>query len=194
MDEDEATDGGQLDVSSEGRTLGERLAREIRQGSVPREDLEVLRSQLGLDLRTYGDPDGGVEARLRHLQSEVSTLAAYTGEIEELLEEQGTARQFVEGAREDIDALESRLDALDARTTRRGDRLDDLAGSVEPHARRLADLEETAGDHAEHLDALAADLADLRETVVAFESRLDALEETVAGVQEWREEIEGAFR
>lgn len=193
MDEDQATDVAGLDASG-GSTLGERLAAEIRQGAIPREDLEVLRGQLGLDLRTYGDPAGGVEARLRHLQSEVSTLAAYTEEMEDLLDAEGTARQFVEGASEDIDALESRLDALDSRTTRRGDRLDDVDDATDRHERRLDDLDATTDDHAERLDALETELDDLRETVVEFDARLDALEESVEDIQGWREEIEGVFR
>lgn len=185
-----SADGGVLDAEGEdetGTTLGERLAREIRQGAIPREDLEVLRSQLGLDLRRYGErPEGGIEARLAHLQREVATLAAYTEEMEAFLDEQGTPAQFVEEAREDLDTVENRLDALDARATRRGDRLEDLESDV-------ADLEGVAGRHDGQLDGLEEELTDLRGTVETFDDRLAALETTVDDLQGWRETVESVF-
>lgn len=158
-------DEGRLEETE--ATVGARLAREIRQGRLAREDIELLRGQLGLDLRAYADdPDGSVEARLAHLQSEVTTLAAYTDAVEELLDEQGTARQFVEAARADIDALE----------------------------RQTSDLEGVAGRHAGRLDSLETATADLRETVEAFDQRLDALEEAVADLEAFRDDIEGVFQ
>lgn len=147
--------------------MGARLAREIRQGRLAREDVELLRGQLGLDLRAYADdPDGSVEARLSHLQSEVTALAAYADAVEELLDEQGTARQFVEDTRADIDALE----------------------------RRASDLEGVAGRHDGRLDSQEATAADLRETVEAFDERLDELEEAVDDLEAFRADIERVFR
>lgn len=148
-------------------TVGGRLAREIRQGRLAREDVELLRGQLGLDLRAYADdPDGSVEARLAHLQSEVTTLSAYTDAVEELLDEQGTARQFVEDARADIDGLE----------------------------RRVSDLEGVAGRHDGRLDELEGAASDLRETVETVEERLDGLEKAVADLEAFRDEVERVLR
>lgn len=174
-DDEHPTDGGRV----RGATVGERLADEVRRGELSSEDVAVLRTRLGFEGVPDADPDGGVEARLRHLQSEVASLAAYAEAVEPFLDEHGTARRFVADAREDIDGLERRLDAVDARATRRAGRLDDLEGVARRQGARL--------------DRLEAEVGDLGEAVGRFDDRLAELERAVAALRDWRAALGEAF-
>lgn len=175
VDEDVPTDGGR----AAGLTVGERLADEVRRGELAREDLAILRSELGFEGVPEADPDGAIEARLRHLQAEVDTLTAYTDAIEEFLDEHGIASQFVTNAREDIDTLENRLDAADIRTTRHADRLNDLEGITRRQGGRL-----------DHLETRLVDLANEVETLA---NRLEEAEAAVASLRDWQAAIGETF-
>lgn len=160
-------------------TVGARLAAELARDELAPETIDQLRSGLGSDAIPDPDPSGSIEARLQHLQSEVETVAAYNEAIEEFLDEHGIASQFVTNAREDIDTATRRLDALDSRATRHGDRLDDLEPVVKRRGARL--------------DRIESRLGDVAETVEAYRERLDELEAALAALEDWRDALGDAF-
>lgn len=88
-------------------SLVARLAAEIRTGEPDEDELEQLRDELGVANRR-------TEARIQHLQNEVSDLAAYTQAIEEFLDEYGTGSQLVAEIDQEFDDLRAQVDDLAA--------------------------------------------------------------------------------
>ena len=136
------------------------LAAEIRSGAADEEDVATIEEAF----------DGGVprsvDVRIARLQSSVADIEAYADALAEFIDGEGTAREILDGIDDRVDAVESEVAALD-------DRLDD------------------ADDERE---AIESDVARVDSAVESATDAVDAVEERVDGVEDTVETVEGDVR
>ena len=142
------------------------LADEIRSGDVDEADLELLREEL----------DGGVprsvDVRIGRLQSSVADIEAYADALAEFIDDDGTAREMLDGIESRVADVESAVDAIDTR----------VAAGDRAHA-------ELAGD----VEAIEADTETLREAVDGLGDDVDAFHERADGVDDRLERFDEEF-
>lgn len=197
------------------------LVEELRAGTVDESVERALRSELGADASDAGsdgdgDADGGsTDARIRHLQSEVADLRAYTDALESFLDENGDAHRLladlrgeisdlsarIDGVGERVTAVDDRLDAVDERVAGLDDRLaaatDDVAAvddRVDDFERTTDALDERGDDLAERIDDVDGRLADLRSEAAAAEtlsSATDRIDDVDDRLEDLAEDVAG---
>ncbi|PSP89628.1 hypothetical protein BRC90_04705 [Halobacteriales archaeon QS_4_69_34] len=188
---DTATGGAAASAAAGG--VAAALAAELRDGEVDRDDRERIASALGDEAGT-GEGGDGTDARIKHLQSRVSDIEAYSDALEEFIEGTGPARQVLDDLDErvgEIDgrvaALDERVDDLDTRVAGNAEAVESLDASLET-VRADVDALRTEVEDAD-LDALQADVETVREDVEAVREDVEAVREDVETV---REEAGGA--
>ena len=166
--DDEAVDPADDEADPETTTppsgIAAALADEIRSGDVDEADLELLREEL----------DGGVprsvDVRIGRLQSSVADIEAYADALAEFIDDDGTAREMLDGIESRVADVESAVDAIDTRVAA-GDRAHaELAGEVKAIE---ADTEATR----EAVDGLGDDVDALHEKTDGVDDRLDRFDE-----------------
>lgn len=168
--DDEATDSADDEAEPETTTptsgIAAALADEIRSGDVDEADLELLREEL----------DGGVprsvDVRIGRLQSSVADIEAYADALAEFIDDDGTAREMLDGIESRVADVESAVDAIDTR----------VAAGDRAHA-------ELAGD----VEAIEADTETLREAVDGLGDDVDAFHERADGVDDRLERFDEEF-
>jgi outer membrane murein-binding lipoprotein Lpp len=176
---------------TETESVAAALAAEIEAGTVPAEDLSVLRSALG-------QPEHEA-VKVEHLQSRVSDLEAYTDALEAFLDENGPAWDLledleadVEGLNADLASVEDRLDAAAEERNRTDEHLENLEDTVEAVAGVAENIERVRGDlealdeRVEGLEETMSDLRSLEDDVAALESDLEEL-------AAWRDQLSDVF-
>jgi|GEM_PF-6486020 len=168
------------------------------------EEDDALRESLreALDAgETEDEPAESVDTRLRHVQSRVDDLAAYTAAFEESIDEHGRpAEAFSDlqaetaGLREDVADVRAEIEDVRAEQDDIAERVDDLAAETQSLRTELAE----AGEQREaRLDRLESDVdgvaTDLRHARDGMESKLNAVHEEVAELQSMRESLSEAF-
>ncbi|WP_423744988.1 AAA family ATPase (plasmid) [Haladaptatus sp. SPP-AMP-3] len=157
------------------------LADEIRAGEVNDDDLKRIQQELDLDT-----PES-TNVRIRHLQSRVDDLAAYTEALEEFIDESGTAKTLIDGFESEVESVRADLDEM-------GSEIENAKDEGAQARARVADLEtnldglETSIDSLE--SGLESDLAELENdldelgeldsNLDGLTSQLDDLEDLVA--------------
>lgn len=184
-DADTAADtapGEDLAVPSGG--VARVLLAELRNDRVDDETAAALRSELG------AAGSKSQEIRLKHLQSEVSDLAAYTGTIESFIDRHGTFDSVVDDVRSELSALEDRTERVESTVEERSGTIDRIDGVD-------AELEEIRATQSE----LESDLEEIRATQADFESQFDRLDGTIAEIDDtiddlelFKERVSGVFR
>jgi len=168
-DLDESADASTVDVES----VGTALAAELRAGTIPDDDLTVLRDHLDVG------PSESDAVRLEDLQSRFHDLAAYTDALEAFIDENGDADGVLADLQSGLSAVEEEVETLSAATER-----------VERIEGRLDDNPE-AGVLEERIDGVVADVDEVERTlhsrVGEIEDRLAELESTVTDVEEQTE-------
>jgi len=185
-----------------------RLATELRNGTVSQADVDLLREVLV----EQHDGSGSTTARLDQLQQDVAELRAYTGALEEFLDENGTGAELIDsfetqlnefGTRLDhletefvvevrgrIDDIEEQLDQLESDTAETFDRIDDLEAQTSEIAAHADDADARTTELVRRLDNRDgvddAEPIDDREEIL---ERLDAIESELSAIQEWREQL-----
>ena len=186
------------DVAVESGNLTAALATEIREQNVSGEDLKLLRRALDM----AEEEDGSDQARIDQLQDDIADLRAYTGALEEFLDENGTGEQLIEGFEEKLDSFESRLDSISSEAESNSSRLesvDETVSAVDDEVESLGgELEDVSGQVdsvEEELDELETTLAELEERVPEAETfdRIEEMEETLDDLQSWQEQIKQTF-
>jgi hypothetical protein len=151
-------------ATTDAESLASALAAELRAGTVPEDDLAVLRDALDREQESESD-----RVRLEHLQRQYHDLAAYTDALSTFIDENGSADDVLADLRErvaDLEELEARLDDL-------ADGFADEA-AVDALEDDLHDLRHDVHDARTHLDDRIDDVED----------RLDDLEATVDDLEE----------
>jgi hypothetical protein len=140
------------------------LADEIRSGDVDEADLELLREEIDV-----GVPRS-VDVRIGRLQSSVADIEAYADALAEFIDDDGTAREILDGIDSRVADVESAVDAIDTRVAA-GDRAHaELVGDVEAIE---ADTEATR----EAVDGLGDDVELLHEKTDDVDDRLERFDE-----------------
>ena len=148
------------------------LAAEIRNQNVDAEDVKLLRKAFDL----ADDNGGSVDARIQHLQTEVSDLLAYTSALEEFLDENGTGDEMIEEFREQVESFESEL--AEVREMSAG------------HEESLSQVEETVDSVESSMDALQSDMDEVLDDVESVQSDVESVEGSVDDVEGDLEELE----
>lgn len=166
--DDEAVDLADDEADPETTTptsgIAAALADEIRSGDVDEADLELLREELDV-----GVPRS-VDVRIGRLQSSVADIEAYADALAEFIDDDGTAREILDGIDSRVADVESAVDAIDTRVAA-GDRAHaELAGEVKTIE---ADTEATR----EAVDGLGDDMDALHERTDGVDDRLDRFDE-----------------
>ena len=175
------------------------MADEIRQSNVSPDDVKLL--QRALDAVSEDDDDGasGVnDARIQQLQGDIADLRAYTGALEEFLEENGTGDEMIEEFSERLDTFESELmkfedDMQSAKSAAETatEEVDTLGNEVDSLEGGLEDVEGTVEEIDGELDELEAEIESVRDEIGEGElgDRLDEVENEMIELQEWREQL-----
>lgn len=168
------------EVTTEVEDVTGTLAEEIRAGSVSDGDLDTLRDALGVD-----DESGSVEARINHLQSEMSDLQAYTAALEEFLDENGEAQTLLAELQEMVSELEGELRSL------RSD-VDEVAEATDSIAEMESELS-TVGSRVQSLDDrmenVSQNVTEVESSVNSLTSEFDGLRNEVDAVGRELDEV-----
>ena len=155
------------------------LATELRENEVPDEDLALLREVL------LGEVGGTTTARLDRLQSDVADLRAYTGALEEFLDENGTGEELIAEFEGQLEEFEKRINQLET------DFVAEVQGRIDELGERIDKTDTETADLAGRVDGIENELEaldDIEEQLEALD-RLDDVEEDVETLQEWREQL-----
>ncbi len=168
------------------------LADEIRSGDVDEADLQVLRSELDV-----GVPRS-VDVRISRLQSSVADIEAYADALAEFIDEEGTAREILDGIDARVDTVEDEVGALDGRVAA-GERahrelatdvlevedtVDEVEASVTAVETSVDAVESSVETVETDVSDLQTEMGDVEETVTAVEDSVSAVEDTVHEVKE----------
>lgn len=185
-DPNEESDAGSTQTSEETiegvqpGAVAKTLAAEIRQGAVDDATLTVLEEELDL-----GTDDSAVDARIQHLQNEVSDLTAYTTALEEFLAENGQGAELIEDFRERLNDFE--------------DELERIGSDVEIVDGKMASVETSVTEQQTTVSELESEVADVKSTVedlseqvgeaTDLDERLSDVEEAIDNLQQWRDQL-----
>ena len=197
-DADEGEDSGTVTDAPGIERVGAALAAEIRDGEISDADLRILRRELDFE----GTESTNV--RIRHLQSRVDDLEAYTEALEAFIDENGTAERIfaeyeseVEGLRGRVDGFESELDGIEfaeefADVERRFDELEELVGANTTDTSELAaEVESLESDLEADLESVTERLSSIDDTL---SERLDALDEELSErLDEFDDDLDARF-
>lgn len=184
------------------------LAAEIRSGDVAEEDLETLSEALGTDIEAMSaeaELPGHVEAKLDKLQSDVDEVVAYTGALEEFLDDTGTADDLlamrerfdeVEGSLERLEgtvsAVESDVAAVDERVDSIDDRVGSMAETTESLDGRISTIEDDLASLRTDLETMQDELGeDLSDRVADVEAELEEMEDDIETLDNLRQALAG---
>lgn len=209
LDGDESTDAApQTNPVSE-------LAAALRSESIEEDDVRTVRDALGTG------SSGSTDAKLSHLQERVEEVAAYSGALEEFLDEEGTGAQVIEDVRTELESLRSDLASVTETVEANSDKLDDLDASVSDHSDRIesvsssvssvedsvtsvetslseqGDTIDTVSEEVTDLEGSVDDLedrtGDLEANVDTIESDLESVSDDVVDILDWREQLGSMF-
>ena len=171
-------------------SLVSELATEIQEGNVDDDDLMTLRDALGLDLAS-----ASVEARIEHLQSELSDLEAYTDALEGFLDEEGDAQTLIAEARDGYDEAIDRIDDLETQITDVQSELDERLEAIDETIDETIDeqLDAEIDDLRSDLQAVEEQLETEADARRAIKSDVDTLSDDVAEVAEMRDRLTNAL-
>ncbi|QLH83884.1 hypothetical protein [Halosimplex pelagicum] len=173
-DESGGSSGGTVAVEdADVDSLVGALAAEIRNQNVDAEDVKLLRKAFDL----ADDNGGSVDARIQHLQTEVSDLLAYTGALEEFLDENGTGDEMIEEFRDQVKSFESELE--------------EVREMASGHEESISGVEETVASVESSMEALQSDMDEVLDDVEAVQSDVDTVQSEVESVEGTVDEVEG---
>ena len=184
--------GGSLDLGdADVSTLVGALAAEIRNQNVDADDVKLLRKAFDL----ADDSGGSVDARIQHLQTEVSDLLAYTGALEEFLDENGTGDEVIEDFREQVESFESELQDLRDMTSGHDESLSSVESSVEEVESSMDALQSDMNEVLSEVEAVQEDVESVESTVNSVEGDVDDLEAQIGDidVEDIKDDIEDIY-
>lgn len=180
---DRASTSSGVDAERDSRTVVSALARELEQETLTDHERDVLADHFSqfLSDRDGQAVAGSAGARLRHVQTTVDDLEAYTAALEEFLDENGSAHELttdIEDIHSAVKALEADLATVEDRlesVTAQLDELDAVMDQVERLDEQVDDVTRTTQTLREHQESMANRLTTLDKE---FESLREAVEHT----------------
>jgi len=172
-------------------TLVGALAAEIRNQNVDADDVKLLRKAFDL----ADDSGGSVDARIQHLQTEVSDLLAYTGALEEFLDENGTGDEVIEEFREQVESFESELQEVRDMAAGHDESLSSVESSVQEVESSMDSLQSNMDEVLSEVESVQEDVESVESTVDSVEGDVDELEEQIGDidVEEVKDDIEAIY-
>ncbi len=186
------------------------LADEIRAGEINDADLKLIQREL--DFET---PES-TNVRIRHLQSRVDDLSAYTEALEEFIDDNGSAQTVIDDFESEVESLRDELGEMDDEVESAKDEgaqararvadletnlsdleskldgVDDLGENLETLESQLNDLEDLVATNTQEVSALDDEIEDLRDDfqqVKTLETRLETVSETVSEIETLSETV-----
>ncbi|MFB6201916.1 MAG: hypothetical protein ABEI98_07880 [Halorhabdus sp.] len=162
--------------------VAKTLAAEIRQDHVDDATLAVLEEELDLGSDT---DEGAVDARIQHLQNEVSDLAAYTSALEEFLDENGQGDELIEEFQSRLNEFESELGTVQDELQSVRQEMDTVQTTVEANGETVEDVEETVDTLEREVDELAEEVEGAGE----IDDELADIRDDIEDLEAWREQL-----
>jgi len=189
----EAAEASTADVSVEGSVVS-ALAEEIRQGAVSAEDVKLLRRAF----EVAGEEGGTINAQIRQIQTDIADLRAYTGSLEEFLDENGTAEQLIEEFENELESFRGQLDSLGSQL---GDleaeygavsddvesvktEMNGVSTEVDELGEEIQDLDEEVNTVSENVEQFGGDMEDVTDDVDSLGDAVDGIEEEIEELRE----------
>ncbi|MCU4717202.1 hypothetical protein [Halapricum hydrolyticum] len=170
------------------------LLAEIHHGAVDEDVVRALRQELSLD----GADSGATDARIQHLQNEVSDLAAYTETLEEFLAENGTGEQLIADFRSRLGSFEDELDRIQRLTMENDEEIGEVRSEVGEMSDQMSGVEDTVSSVEGTVEAVEGTVEEVEGTVETLDSQVgeideevDSLGEDVNGMDEHLATLEG---
>jgi predicted nucleic acid-binding Zn-ribbon protein len=181
-------------------TNPEEAARAVVSALEGDEELRAaLRDTLGVG--GSGEERTSVDTRLRHVQSRVDDLAAYTAALEESIDEHGEpAAAFselkaeTEALRDDVGGVEAEVAAVREEHDELAGRVDDLAGATEALRSELTEAGERRDARIERVESDVDGVAtDLRAARDELNTEMEAVRSELDELRAMRESLSEAF-
>ena len=140
-----------------------------------------------------------VEVRIDQLSARVEEFAAYASALEELIDEHGTAPEFIDRTQRELTDLDARVrsvreavsaveDAHDEDVSDLREQTDALDGRIDDARQALEtdidDVRERVGDVGAEVERIDTGLADQGSAIGTIEGDLEALDDRVTGVED----------
>ncbi|GAB7008400.1 hypothetical protein [Halorubrum trueperi] len=174
--------------------LAAELAAEIRSGEADESDLATLRAELDV-----GVPKS-VDVRIARLQSSVADIEAYADALAEFIDSEGTAREILDDLDEKVDAVESEMatldDRLDAGEEAREDLREDVSrvdGSVESIASGVDDVTDRVDDVSHRVEGVETDVSSVDDAVSEVEASVGEMADDVSRIDEETADVTAAI-
>ena len=144
------------------------------------------------------------DLRLAKLRARLEDFAAYADGLEAIIDEHGTATEFVDDLRRDVDAATADVDALEDSLAAASGEHADLVERFDAVDDRLGTVADRVDVLTERVDAVDDDLASVTTTVETLERTCEEsmtelaafasdLEDDVVEIDRWREQVGQAF-
>ncbi len=159
------------------------LLAEIHHDAVEDDVVRALRQELALDGASASD-SGATDARIQHLQNEVSDLAAYTESLEEFLADNGTGDQMIRDFRDRLDAFEDELDRIQSMAVENDEAMDEVRSEVDQVTDQIAGVEDTVSSVEGTVNEVEGTVETLDSDVGTIDDEVDTLGEDVAGMED----------
>jgi len=213
-EQEQGEDGGDgEDGGTEPSNVTTTLLAEIHHGAVDEDVVRALRKELSVNGASSGGSGGGAtDARIQHLQSEVSDLSAYTEALEEFLADNGTGDQMIEDFRDRLASFENELDQIQSMAMENDEQMDSVQSEVTRVSGQVSDVEDTVtsmegrvddvegtvdevegtvGNLDEQVDTLDSEVESISGNVSGFEDDISSLESEVQSLRDDLEDIDG---
>ncbi|MBV0901302.1 hypothetical protein [Haloarcula salina] len=178
-------DGSTADAEVETGAVIATMAEEIRQQNVSADDVKLLKRALDAVSDDDETADDGVnEARIQRLQADIADLRAYTGALEEFLDENGTGEDMIEDFSERLESFESTLDDFE-------DDIQTAKSAAAEASEEVDTLATDVNDIESQVDDLEGEIEAVRDEIGEGElaDRVDETESEIEDLKEWREQL-----
>lgn len=150
--------------------LLERLVERLESTDPDDEVIEVLRAHL------IPESQRATDVRLKHIQSRMDDLAAYTEALEGLINEHGTASDFMAKVDDDIDDVRSQVKSLRREMDSAETEREDIREQVSEVDSTIEEVDEDLRGRTENI---YGELDDMRDTIESREGKIRNLRESV---------------
>jgi len=201
----ESGDGSEnaVEVSQNGSVVS-TIAAEIRRNEVSVQDLKLLQRAIDkLSDESGSSAAGGAQdARIDRLQSDIADLRAYTGALEEFLEENGTGEQMIEDFETQLEEFSADLEEMQSRLSETSEtvesvesEMNEVSSEMDDVSEEVSDIEGTVSEMGETVDELQTSVDDLEQEVTEGDvaGRIDDIEDELEDLREWQEQIKSTF-
>lgn len=196
-DDGTTTTDGEEAPSRDGSVVA-AMANEIRRENVSADDVKILQRALdAVDDSADSGSDGATAARLDQLQSDIADLRAYTGALEEFLEDNGTGADLIDDFEEQLDEFDDTLSSIRADIADNSDDIESLSDDVSDVSEEVDDVSEEMDDVSnemeavtEEVDSVFAEVTEVGEEVETFSDDIESLQASVDDLEDTVEDLE----